>query len=120
MKMSKMKMPEMSVVRFNESDVIVASRGFYTVHNATDLTGYNLSITNPAGTYIYKTNRSGHGINDMAPYDGNSAMFYYSETTNSYNLNQLIDNDSREPGLPSIGADGDYNWDVNDSSFKKQ
>ena len=113
-------MPEMSVVRFAESDVIVASRGYFTVHNATDFTGDNLFITNPAGTIIYKSSKSGHSINEMAPYGGDEAMFYYSESTNSYNLYQLIINDTRVPGLPSTGADGDYNWDADSFSFKKQ
>ena len=53
MKMSKMKMPEMSVVRFNESDVIVASltAGFYNYANVGEGASYDGKVIINGVTY---------------------------------------------------------------------
>lgn len=105
--MSKMRMPEMSIVRFTESDVIVAS--LFTVEYTGDTTGYNFTITRPDGVQIYNNSRGSSGRNMMGGYGGMEAKFYYSETTNSYSLRGLIENDSRDPATP-VPVDGLYTY----------
>ena len=106
--MSKMRKPEMSVVRFEESDVICSS--LYNVANTGDTTGYNLTITNPSGVTIFRNSNTGVEVDEMAPYGGNSTPFYWSENDNPYSLGDMIENDSHKTPTVMTGIDGDYIW----------
>ena len=107
--MSKMRMPEMSVVRFEESDVICAS--LYTVSGATDTTGWNLTVKRPDGRTIFRNSNTDPGVDEMGSYGGNGVLFYYSDSTNAYSLYDLTVNDSRNPGTSLPNVDGSYTWD---------
>ena len=100
-------MPEMSVVRFNESDVIVASS--IIVSNAEDHT-QNLTITrnnvrilyNKVGSPDYDASlvEDGYGENPQFVYDPEFSYFY--------SLSSLIEADNG--GNPMENVNGEYIW----------
>ena len=112
-------MPEMSVVRFTESDVIVAS-SYYHLFNAGDATGYNLQVDDPNGNPIFKNANSSPVVNNMGAYashtDGN-VYFRYSSSDNTYSLNTLWENDSHDTPTRVSGVDGYYTWNAEQSIF---
>ena len=71
MKMSKMKMPEMSVVRFAESDMIVASTRVY-LQGWSDDTGLNGTARNEKNGTILASNRD----SSIVTYFGGNVTFY--------------------------------------------
>ena len=97
-------MPEMSVVRFIESDVIVAS--LYHLTGASDTIGKNLCVTNPAGDPIFTNYQNGHDATELAL----DTKFYYSTTTSPYSLNGLVEVDSRDNPDSLTDVDGYYRW----------
>ena len=115
--MSKMRMPEMDVVRFQESDVIVAS-GYYHLFNAGDVTGYNLQVDDPSGNTIF-SNSQNSPVDEMGSFkysDGN-VYFRYSASDNPYSLKTLTENDSHEIPTQVSSVDGYYTWSAEQSIF---
>ena len=91
--MAKMKMPKMDVIRFNESDVIVASgdqpvRRSITIAGMDDTTKGN--GTYDFGTYHYTTATSyttiENAIHEYFGTDGDTPLFYTPEG-NFYSVN---------------------------------
>ena len=107
--MSKMTMPEMSVVRFQESDVIVASA--IVLSGANDTDKHNLTITR-YGTPIF-SNSQQDGFNYLSDYGYNSdPNFYWSsqQGTSPYDLHSLITSDNNGDDYNDT-VDGKYYWD---------
>ena len=106
--MSKMRVAEMSVVRFTESDVIVASQ--IVVSGADDKAGHNLTVTR-YGTEIFSNNQQS-GFNHMSQYGyTDNPLFYWSSAqgTSPYDLNALIQSDNNGEDYEAV--DGVYIWD---------
>ncbi|MBP3810775.1 MAG: hypothetical protein ILA15_08655 [Clostridiales bacterium] len=107
--MSKMRMPEMSVVRFNESDVIVASS--LTVSNAADGGAHNLTVTRDGKTIFYNGQYDAY-LNDMSKYyettSQGSYLFYFGGN-DPVSLDGLRESDNN--GTDYAGVDGDYYYD---------
>lgn len=110
-------MPEMSVVRFTESDVIVASNGFYTLSKTGDGTGWNMSFTDPNGAYIVKNTQVGPVYYDERFGPANQLTFHNNAGSN-LTLESLINMDSSNVPTSTNGFDGDYLYDG--SSFSRQ
>ena len=129
--MSKMKVPEMDVIRFNESDVIVASGGVVsktlTVNNLTDSNNKNVSITcngttvgrdaiyDASGTAVSSLLNSYLGIED------------YYKNNDDIRLCVTPTNYTRVPGLSSFDFmgwhpefEGDYDWDPSTGYWNHQ
>jgi len=114
--MSKMRVPKMDVVRFKESDVIVASGG---LPNFIKVAGFNDNISGN-GTIEYngvtydKTNYSVliDFLTAQTDYDSNVKYQSMSQT-----INKLF---ARHDGTNAGGyVDGTYVWDASDNAFKQ-
>lgn len=111
-------MPEMDVVRFKESDVIVAS-GIYHLDNTHDSQGWNMYLKNTATNKYVVNNVKGQGSVVYNGSMGNSDQLQFYYATNSFiTLQALIDNDSADTPVSTSGIDGDYLW--NGSFFTKK
>ena len=114
--MSKMRMPEMDVVRFQESDVIVAS---LVVSKAVDGVDHNLTITRN-GTDIFFNGKNGTDFNNMGSYyatrDDGNYYFYTNGTVNAYTLDAMIQSDNNASDLD---VDGRYIYTGN-GNFERQ
>ena len=107
--MSKMRKPEMSVVHFNESDVIVASS--LTVSNAGDGTAHNLTVTRNNKTIFYNGQYDAF-VNDMSKYYGTTSQgsyLFYFGGADPVSLSGLQESDNN--GKPYTDVDGDYYYD---------
>lgn len=119
MKMSKMRMPEMSVVRFTESDVIVASIRSFTLHkygdgqkgNAyVDYDGNIYGTTQPGGGSFPESlyndfNANNPGVN----FSGSSDFHWGSDESgwSTQNFDWIIGQDNTDS---SSSVDGTYRW----------
>ena len=102
-------MPEMSVVRFNESDVIVASS--IVLSGANDKSDHNLTVTR-YGTDIFSNSQSS-GFNNLAKYGyTDNPSFYWSSAqgTSPVDLHSLITSDNNGEERTNT-FDGTYYWD---------
>ena len=96
--MSKMRMPEMSVVRFEESDVICASVGaLVKVNNFGDGTRWNGTITRGKEEVFSNVHSEGGSsalvITGFAPDSDGGYTFIYNEGSNPWtqsSLSQLV------------------------------
>ena len=125
MKMSKMKMPEMSVVRFNESDVIVASApagtwirlvkfGDGEQNTATITRGGNVIFSN---IHSQGFDPADYQLDDFTRYGG--GYTFQTNGAGPVSLNGLIEMDNT--GSTNPGVDGYYEWDGNGTfSYKCQ
>lgn len=118
MLMSKMKMPEMRVVRFNESDVIVAS---FSLHNYGDGKAHNAYVSYN-GRHYGNYSGSGRTYDDLfTQFSAENPGTFNSETgfgwgDQSYVAFSVImgyDNSDAKSGV-----DGSYNW--NGTTFDHQ
>ena len=113
--MSKMRMPEMEVVRFKENDVIVAS--VYTLSNAGNGKPNDLTVTRVSdGKVFYNAVRGRSHVDYMSRFGGFGASFFYSAYNDPYTFSTLVENDDH--GNPVSDVDGDYLW--TGGSFHKQ
>ena len=110
--MSKMRMPEMDVVRFQESDVIVAS-GMpqkITFTNFNDGAAGNGTVSYGGKTYGWKTSEGQSNILDSILY-GSGAMVETAKGTSS-NFDTLVSYEGSSGWGSEDGvANGDYVWD---------
>ena len=120
--MSKMRLPKMDVIRFNESDVIVASGA---VRKTANITGIgrpegDLGIILNGTTYTSVSNHGNEFSQVVGEYLGlgkdyfpeNNQVFFYAN--GSYlNANNVLSYDS--PNMDTNGFykpfNGDYYWD---------
>ena len=120
--MRKMKMPEMDVVRFNESDVIVASgevpAGVLRVSGLVDSTSKNGTfafLTTEGTTTSYKTNEIDAGFYSQLDSAFNTGGQVSSNTLlgvpgqNASAFRWCIDFDGRGQPLEFV-PDGNYEW----------
>ena len=107
----------MSVVRFTESDVIVAS-GPYVLDNTRDAQGWNMSLQYPNGNYILNNIKSGDRVDYAGQFGSADQLKFYYAQSSFITLQTLIDDDSAETPQSTIGVDGSYNW--NGQFFEKQ
>ena len=114
--MSKMRVPKMDVVRFKESDVIVASGG---LPNFIKVTGFNDNISGN-GTVEYNGviyNKSNYTdlidfLADQTDYDS-----YVKYQDMSQTINKLF---RKSDGTNAGGyVDGTYVWDASANAFKQ-
>lgn len=118
--MSKMRIPEMSVVRFDESDVICAS-----IIRSIRFENYNDSGKSGEGngkviindiTYNRYSGGS-YGVNMFERYGiesgayGPTISLGGSEYSGTHSWSTIIDND--QAGTPSGVVDGEYEWNGN-------
>lgn len=114
--MSKMRVPEMDVVRFKENDVIVASGG---LPNFFIVTGFNDSIPGNGiikynGVIYNKSNYTDliDFLADQTDYD--SYVKYQDMSQTIYRLFK------RSDGTSAAGyVDGTYVWDASANAFKQ-
>ena len=109
MKMSKMKMPEMSVVRFDESDVICAS-----IVTRMELFRYGDGNTSPNG-YV-KINGVNYGVNQRNSLDQAYARFDNFDTSTHFHWGSsentfysILEGDNTT--LVDEGRDGVYTYE---------
>lgn len=121
--MSKMRTPEMEVVRFTQSDVIVASGGSMGASGFNDGERTN-SILNIGGqSFTLSTFKSGGG--GLGPFvDFINSTYGTSFTTNNAGTNILF-YDGAEKTLDYVYekdslADGTYKWNATNQRFEKQ
>ena len=110
--MRKMKTPEMDVIRFNESDVIVAS-GDPVPANTLRLTGFNSgSVVGKfqVGDNSYTTNSDVSGLyDDLSTLAGTTVNGDTCVSNGHYYMfSSLIRDD--QGGMDLDGYDGDYTW----------
>ena len=114
--MSKMRMPEMSVVRFTESDVIVAS---LYLSKSADGQAHNLTLTRN-GVEIYKNGTTDYRNNISLYYggSGSEADYYFifdtSYSEGRHSLFSMADLDSSGSDVPN-SMDGEYVWNGNNT-----
>ena len=126
--MSKMKAPKMDVVRFNESDVIVASSGI-TISKYADATANNgvikfgefgeYTYTSQQATTYPTSNEFYHNLWDefgMNP--GTMPNVEYGEA--SYSIDSLTSQEYRYGNQNVSLPDGFYSWDGVGRFIKKQ
>ena len=103
--MSKMIRPEMSVVRFKEADVIVASTGTMKASGWGDGIDGNLKITYDGNDYTY-SNR-----NDLttALTNNNQTDTVHTSTGKDYTFNNLFGGDHNNDNYTSV-ING-FTWD---------
>ena len=108
--MSKMKMPEMSVVRFNESDVIVASMPSSIYVTNWNKAGVNGTVTANNITYGFNTAPGQVAIRDSI-FDTTGASIVTRDGQN-INFHNLIEVESDHPydDNPQGVDDGTYYW----------
>ncbi|MBO6193246.1 MAG: hypothetical protein J6O00_03595 [Clostridiales bacterium] len=120
--MSKMRMPEMSVVRFNESDVIVASL-VVRFDNYANTTPNDGAITVGGKTYT-KNNSTIYGQNIFVElgydYVGSNPNVEYGGASHlgQNALYTMIDNDHSATENQTV--DGVYSWDGSRFVYVKQ
>ena len=114
-----MRMPEMSVVRFEESDIICASapvgtRIYLSQWANGDRLDGKIELQGPGGRVLFYNSQQ-DPVNDMSLYFGNGNYSFYDDPTHpvAYYMDTLINNDAHDPENPSNGADGYYSWDGN-------
>lgn len=125
--MSKMRMPEMSVVRFNESDVIVASGSpmdkYVALRGWNDTTAKNGEVYYVEGsteTLIYNHSQSGSNTNRMNEYFGNGDTAYTFYVGNTpWSFSTMINSDTNGAATGNTDMTGTYEW-YGGSIFKKQ
>ena len=103
-----MKKVEMEVVRFTESDVIVAST--IIVSNVENRVGHDMTITRN-GVTILSNNNTAPGYDTSLAEDGygsNPQFAWSSESSSFYSLSSLLEGDNN--GNPISGVDGEYVW----------
>ena len=106
MKMSKMRMPEMSVVRFNESDVIVAST--VEVLNWTNQVAFD-GVIKRGNAVIYNHTESGRQTDHFTGLYGTNPRFYPDEDdSHAFDLSYLIQSDNTAGTLND--TNGTYEW----------
>ena len=101
-------MPEMSVVRFTESDVIVAS--LIVVSYGENDGAHNLTITRNDKTILYNNNSSQHYDPYLSDdgYGDNPQFVFRGDNPFNYSLSTMIENDNN--GNPLLGINGEYLW----------
>ncbi len=112
--MSKMVMPEMNVVRFQESDVIVASSNVLYLSGFNDTTHYNGVMTFNGITAQYN-NESGNTLGELGTAINNAGFGNHiqAKTTDNMDniLEHLIEFDWSENSEFKVTAeDGGYTW----------
>lgn len=112
--MSKMRMPEMSVVRFNESDVIVASTELQriTLNNFGNGHANDASVTIGSDTYGNQQS-SGYRYSDASAlyynFNGNTQFKWDRNDGSGQNtFAQLLGFDTGSTS--NSGVDGEYYW----------
>lgn len=111
-------MPEMSVVRFNESDVIVASSIIFS--NFEDGIATNGTITKGSTTVYY----GGHNgsfvdrINEFFPGATNVIPDGSTSYTDRLSLESLLNDDTG--AIPAPRYDGEYTWNASTGEFTHQ
>lgn len=122
MKMSKMKMPEMSVVRFEESDVICASSSYIPktmrLTNFDDGEGLNGKLSFDGTEYTYQS-----GIGDTFLFRNSYGSYRigwidapgYSDGSISFSSLGDYESIDRAPG--SGAPDGEYSWNASNNQF---
>ena len=129
--MRKMKMPEMDVIRFNESDVIVSSGGVVsktlTVNNLTDANRQNVSITCNGTTVGRDALRVGTGTAVSSLLNDYLGMPGYYKDNDDIRLCVTSTNYTRVPGLSTFDDfgwypefEGDYTWDSSTGYWNHQ
>ena len=112
--MSKMRMPEMSVVRFAESDVICASvrdlPRSVTFNNFNDNEPGNGTVTYDGITYGWKTSEGQANIFDSILYG--SGVMIENAKGKPTNFDALVSNEGSSGWGSEDGvANGSYTWD---------
>ena len=120
--MSKMRTPEIDVVRFSESDVIVAS-GFYKLSGADDNTANNLLFTK-GNTTLFSNSKTNPVNNFEANGFSADPTFQYTNMWGDL-VNNPISNLSKSDEqaetyvqIHMFDIDGDYKW--NGNAFVRQ
>ena len=118
--MSKMKMPEMDVVRFNESDVIVASGdpNVFSVTGTGDREAQTASVDYMGKNY---TTGAYHDLYDVmngyntgsAPSTSGPIISMDGGVQNIYWLNDILYNDSWYPNKDTTNVNGTYDYNGN-------
>ena len=112
--MPKMKAAKMDVVRFTESDVIVASGNLVTLSGCDDDTTNNMLIKK--GNTTLFSNSTTNPVNILAKngYVDNPTFYYYNKSgtsTGNNTLNEIADFDNWGYSNLWWPIDGDYTWD---------
>ena len=112
-------MPEMSVVRFHESDVIVASwtAGFYNYANTGTGASYDGKVIINGTTYSHYVNPGQYDADLFTPYgipSNPDIQVTGTEQGKYLPFNNIISNDAQ--GLSSGVVDGIYVWNPNAGS----
>lgn len=111
--MPKMKAAKMDVVRFTESDVIVASGNLVTLSGCDDDTTNNMLIKK--GNTTLFSNSTTNPVNTLVEngYVNNPEFSYYNKygtSTKKSTLNDIADNESWGYLNSYYPIDGDYTW----------
>ncbi|MBR4556182.1 MAG: hypothetical protein IKO15_01765 [Clostridiales bacterium] len=118
--MSKMRMPEMSVVRFTESDVIVASvASVVRLVNWGDGKAYN-GVIKVGDEIIYNHTTSAPAIDTITSYLPTSSPSFHRNDSDSapFDLSALITVDNHDGDTSDI--DGVYYWNSGNDFVRRQ
>lgn len=129
--MSKMRMPEMSVVRFEESDVICASSRY--IPQTMRLAGFrdaertNGMLTFDGTDYIYGSYGNYGKIVDTFLFNSDYSTYRIGWenvpdcANGSVSFSSLTDNEGNSPAASNGAPDGEYQWNgTNQFDWVKQ